>query len=88
MVTTVISATPTFTASNQTTRFRDVAKGDAPSRDSGNGARGRNRTTDTMIFSHVLYQLSYPGIVSATIHMDRRALVGGLWRSGRALATP
>ena len=52
------------------------------------GARGRNRTTDTMIFSHVLYQLSYPGIVSATIHMDRRALVGGLWRSGRALATP
>ena len=26
------------------------------------GARGRNRTADTMIFSHVLYQLSYPGI--------------------------
>ena len=25
------------------------------------GAWGRNRTTDTMIFSHVLYQLSYPG---------------------------
>ena len=27
-----------------------------------NGARGRNRTTDTMIFSHVLYQLSYLGL--------------------------
>ena len=29
-----------------------------------NGARGRSRTADTVIFSHVLYQLSYPGIVS------------------------
>jgi hypothetical protein len=27
----------------------------------GPGAQGRNRTTDTMIFSHVLYQLSYLG---------------------------
>ena len=27
----------------------------------GNGAQGRNRTTDTVIFSHVLYQLSYLG---------------------------
>ena len=25
------------------------------------GARGRNRTTETVIFSHVLYQLSYLG---------------------------
>ena len=25
----------------------------------GSGAQGRNRTTDTVIFSHVLYQLSY-----------------------------
>jgi hypothetical protein len=25
------------------------------------GAEGRNRTGDTMIFSHVLYQLSYLG---------------------------
>ena len=32
-----------------------------------NGARGRNRTADTMIFSHVLYQLSYPGIAAAAI---------------------
>lgn len=28
----------------------------------GNGAWGRDRTADTVIFSHVLYQLSYPGI--------------------------
>ena len=30
-----------------------------------NGARGRNRTADTMIFNHVLYQLSYPGNAAA-----------------------
>ena len=30
----------------------------------GNGARGRIRTTDTAIFSRMLYQLSYPGIVA------------------------
>ena len=27
----------------------------------GGGARGRDRTADTVIFNHVLYQLSYPG---------------------------
>ena len=27
-----------------------------------NGAQGLNRTADTVIFSHVLYQLSYLGI--------------------------
>ena len=32
------------------------------------GAQGRNRTTDTMIFSHVLYQLSYPGSAAAAVH--------------------
>ena len=26
------------------------------------GAQGRDRTTDTVIFSHVLYQLSYLGM--------------------------
>ena len=30
-------------------------------RNRGGGAQGRNRTTDTVIFSHVLYQLSYLG---------------------------
>jgi hypothetical protein len=29
------------------------------------GAQGRNRTTDTVIFSHVLYQLSYLGATSS-----------------------
>ncbi len=29
---------------------------------SGNGAQGRNRTTDTAIFSRMLYQLSYLGV--------------------------
>ena len=28
------------------------------------GAQGRDRTTDTVIFSHVLYQLSYLGIAT------------------------
>jgi hypothetical protein len=27
----------------------------------GNGAQGRNRTTDTAIFNRMLYQLSYLG---------------------------
>ena len=30
-------------------------------RGAGGGAQGRNRTTDTAIFSRVLYQLSYLG---------------------------
>ena len=30
------------------------------------GAQGRDRTTDTVIFSHVLYQLSYLGIRGRT----------------------
>ncbi len=34
---------------------------------SATGARGRDRTADTVIFSHVLYQLSYPGIAAATV---------------------
>ena len=31
-----------------------------------NGAEGQNRTADTMIFSHVLYRLSYLGTSSVT----------------------
>lgn len=31
-----------------------------------NGAQGRDRTADTVIFSHVLYQLSYLGIAAAS----------------------
>ena len=33
-----------------------------------NGAQGRNRTSDTVIFSHVLYQLSYLGMASGRAH--------------------
>ena len=44
----------------------------------GGGARGRNRTADTMIFSHVLYQLSYPGSAAAKSCVDPRAAGGAL----------
>src|SRR5580765_7000381 len=40
----------------------------------GGGAQGRNRTTDTVIFSHVLYQLSYLGAGPA--QRDRSARRG------------
>src|SRR5690606_24121037 len=39
----------------------------------GRGAQGRNRTTDTVIFSHVLYQLSYLGL-------SRARMPGAGWR--------
>jgi hypothetical protein len=42
------------------------------------GAQGRNRTTDTCIFSAVLYQLSYLGAEPAG-HLRRREVIGG-WR--------
>lgn len=32
-----------------------------------NGARGRDRTTDTAIFNRMLYQLSYPGAEAASV---------------------
>ena len=34
--------------------------------ENGNGAQGRDRTTDTAIFSRMLYQLSYLGGSSGT----------------------
>jgi hypothetical protein len=33
----------------------------------GNGGQGQNRTADTVIFSHVLYQLSYLAIGESRI---------------------
>jgi hypothetical protein len=39
-----------------------------------NGAQGRNRTTDTAIFSRMLYQLSYLGAGAR-----RRRTAGGVW---------
>ena len=41
----------------------------------GGGAQGRNRTTDTAIFSRMLYQLSYLGA-----QPPRRRLTGRLYR--------
>jgi hypothetical protein len=46
---------------------------------SGGGAQGRDRTTDTVIFSHVLYQLSYLGAGSGgfdTGPEGARAVIG------------
>ena len=37
-----------------------------------NGAQGRDRTTDTVIFSHVLYQLSYLGAGPARVGRSAR----------------
>ena len=53
-------------------------KGNAPLRDLAGGARGRNRTADTMIFSHVLYQLSYPGVAAAAVGAAPMAKLCGL----------
>ena len=44
------------------------------------GAQGRNRTTDTVIFSHVLYQLSYLGIPPALNPMRLLAAARGTAR--------
>ena len=66
----------------------DVVKGNAPLREARNGARGRNRTTDTMIFSHVLYQLSYPGVAAAAVRGDRRAVGCGPMAKGRRIGNP
>ena len=38
----------------------------ANSQNQGDGAQGRDRTTDTAIFSRMLYQLSYLGIAPGT----------------------
>ena len=47
------------------------------------GAQGRIRTTDTRIFSPLLYQLSYLG------RDDRRAVIGGdVYGIGRGLSRP
>ncbi len=48
--------------------YGDHSERDAAERNmgrGGNGAQGRDRTTDTVIFSHVLYQLSYLGTGAA-----------------------
>jgi hypothetical protein len=47
----------------------------------GGGAQGRNRTTDTVIFSHVLYQLSYLGARNSPSGPIRRRLYRGSGRT-------
>ena len=42
-----------------------------------NGAQGRNRTTDTAIFSRMLYQLSYLGALSKGLSPIERAGYSG-----------
>ena len=62
-----------------------------------NGAQGRDRTTDTVIFSHVLYQLSYlgagpakrtaqqgAGVIKAQIRTVQNAPNSGFNAKGRA----
>jgi hypothetical protein len=48
------------------------------------GAQGRNRTTDTVIFSHVLYQLSYLGAA----HGGRTRTAGYRGSAGRCPERP
>ena len=40
----------------------------------GDGAQGRDRTTDTVIFSHVLYQLSYLGLPFRPVGRSQRSV--------------
>jgi hypothetical protein len=40
------------------------------------GAEGRNRTADTVIFSHVLYQLSYLGDTGQNANLNTAGLPG------------
>lgn len=48
------------------------------------GAQGRNRTTDTAIFSRMLYQLSYLGAAPNAARGERRFIV----RRGGAVQPP
>ena len=50
------------------------------------GAQGRNRTTDTVIFSHVLYQLSYLGAAEPRAVGPERA--GGVIDAGFRAVQP
>ena len=65
--------------SRQGSRLRWRARKRGPHHASDNpqkadGAQGRNRTTDTAIFSRMLYQLSYLGIVRAGLGLGRRGV--------------
>ena len=67
---------------------------------SEDGAQGRNRTTDTGIFSPLLYRLSYLGAWEGVLKRLRRAessdspgrwgiyFLGGIYPSGRVEPSP
>ena len=46
-------------------------------------ALGRNRTTDTVIFSHMLYQLSYQGIMATRKGLEPSTSSVTGWRSNQ-----
>ena len=56
-------------------QYRDRARADGPRatlktvafQKSGGGGQGRNRTTDTRIFSPLLYQLSYLAVLGGCV---------------------
>ena len=52
-------------ASPDTLAFQSRVAAPRIARRAKRGAQGRDRTTDTAIFSRMLYQLSYPGIFRA-----------------------
>ncbi len=60
---------------NRFLTWMDFRPGQIPYKD---GAQGRNRTTDTAIFSRMLYQLSYLGPVRAAAVGAAGAEAGGL----------
>ena len=47
------------------------------------GALGRNRTTDTVIFSHMLYRLSYQGIMATRKGLEPSTSSVTGWRSNQ-----
>ena len=66
-------ASPAFSAGRSRAGAKARKSAEIKARSSIHGAQGRNRTTDTVIFSHVLYQLSYLGAVpTATTDTKRR----------------
>ena len=54
----------------------------------GHGAQGRDRTTDTAIFSRMLYQLSYLGIAPNRAQTEPRGSARFIVRRGTPVQPP